>query len=259
MQKEFLERCLAEGMSLEAIGKKAGKHESTVSYWLKKHGLEAVGAEKHSPKGGISKAELEFLIAEGLTIERIAQRLGVGDTTARRWLRQHDLRTRAGERRRKRADAAERGEREFEAVCAKHGRTRHVMVKSERRTRCAKCRSEAVSRRRRKVKALLVEEAGGCCAICGYDRHPAALQFHHLDPAEKSFALGVRGITRSLARLRAEASKCVLLCANCHAEVEAEGIEVPLELQRSLPDGLRENAQEKLNDPGWPTGKAAPC
>jgi len=31
-------------MSLEAIGKRAGKHESTVSYWLKKHGLEAVKA-----------------------------------------------------------------------------------------------------------------------------------------------------------------------------------------------------------------------
>ncbi len=38
MEKEFLEQCLTEGMSLEAIGKRAGKHESTVSYWLKKHG-----------------------------------------------------------------------------------------------------------------------------------------------------------------------------------------------------------------------------
>ena len=44
MDKELLEECLAEGMSLEAIGKRAGKHESTVSYWLKKHGLEAVKA-----------------------------------------------------------------------------------------------------------------------------------------------------------------------------------------------------------------------
>jgi transposase-like protein len=177
-------------MSLEAIGKRVGKHESTVSYWLKKHGLEAAGAEKHSPKGGISKAELEPLIAEGLTIERIAQRLGVGDTTARRWLRGHGLRTRAGERRRTRVDTATRGESEFEAVCATHGRTRHVLVKSEQRTRCAKCRSEAVSKRRRKVKALLVEEAGGCCVLCGYDRHPAALQFHHLDPAESRSAWG---------------------------------------------------------------------
>jgi hypothetical protein len=71
------------------------------------------------------------------------------------------------------------------------------------------------------VKKLLVEEAGGCCALCGYRRNQGALQFHHLEPAQKAFALSTRGMTRSLARLRVEAAKCVLLCANCHAEVEA--------------------------------------
>jgi len=30
-------------MSLEAIGERVGKHPSTVSYWLKKHGLSACG------------------------------------------------------------------------------------------------------------------------------------------------------------------------------------------------------------------------
>jgi len=228
MEKEFLEQCPGEGMSLEAIDKRVGKHESTVSYWLQKHGLEAAGAERHAPIGGLSKAELEPLVAEGLTIEKIAQRLGVSDGTTRRWLKKHGLETRAGARRSARADASRRGQREFEAVCATHGRTRHVIVRSEQRTRCAKCRSEAVAKRRRKVKAILVEEAGGRCVLCGYDRHLAALHFHHLDPGRKSFNLGVRGITRSLERLRTEAAKCVLLCANCHAEVEADGIELPL-------------------------------
>jgi hypothetical protein len=91
-----------------------------------------------------------------------------------------------------------------------------------------KCRAEAVSRRRRKVKEILVEEAGGKCVLCSYARHSAALQFHHLDPATKSFGLGVRGITRSIARLREEAAKCVLLCANCHAELEAGAVELPV-------------------------------
>jgi hypothetical protein len=48
-----------------------------------------------------------------------------------------------------------------------------------------------------------------------------ALQFHHLDPREKGFALAAEGLTRALDLARAEASKCVLLCANCHAEVQA--------------------------------------
>ncbi len=48
-----------------------------------------------------------------------------------------------------------------------------------------------------------------------------ALQFHHLDPRTKEFSLAVAGVTRSLDRMRSEVAKCVLLCATCHAEVEA--------------------------------------
>jgi transposase len=65
MEKEFLEECLAEGMSLEAIGRRADKHASTVSYWLKKHGLEASRADRHAAKGRIEKETLEELLAAG--------------------------------------------------------------------------------------------------------------------------------------------------------------------------------------------------
>jgi hypothetical protein len=71
------------------------------------------------------------------------------------------------------------------------------------------------------VKQTLVDEAGGACQICGYRRYVGALQFHHLDPSTKNFHLASGGIARALDRQRAEARKCVLLCANCHAEVEA--------------------------------------
>jgi hypothetical protein len=49
----------------------------------------------------------------------------------------------------------------------------------------------------------------------------AALHFHHVDTADKRFALSVRGVARSLAKARDEAAKCVLLYSNCHAELEA--------------------------------------
>ena len=68
---------------------------------------------------------------------------------------------------------------------------------------------------------MLVEEAGGRCVACGYDRCIAALHFHHVDRSQKRFALSNRGITRSLANARREAKKCIVLCGNCHAEVEA--------------------------------------
>jgi hypothetical protein len=37
----------------------------------------------------------------------------------------------------------------------------------------------------------------------------------------------MRGITRAIAKLREEAAKCVLLCATCHAEVEAGFVSLP--------------------------------
>jgi hypothetical protein len=83
-----------------------------------------------------------------------------------------------------------------------------------------KCRREGVIRWRRRAKLRLVAEAGGRCVLCGHDEFPGALQFHHVDPSQKSFGLAMRGLTRSIARLREEAVKCVLLCANCHAKVE---------------------------------------
>jgi hypothetical protein len=72
-----------------------------------------------------------------------------------------------------------------------------------------------------------VSEAGGACALCGYDRHLGALQFHHLDPRSKRLHISQNGITLSLETIRQEVRKCVLLCSNCHAEVEGGIVPVP--------------------------------
>ena len=80
--------------------------------------------------------------------------------------------------------------------------------------------NEYVVRRQRQVKAILVEEAGGECRLCGYNRYQGALHFHHIGPTTKSFGLQ-SGVTKALDTMRQEAQKCALLCANCHAEVEA--------------------------------------
>ncbi len=73
---------------------------------------------------------------------------------------------------------------------------------------------------RRRAKKTLVEYKGGKCQLCGYNKCIAALVFHHVDPSQKDFGLG-SGTTRSIDKLKTEADKCVLLCANCHTEVHA--------------------------------------
>jgi transposase len=231
MQKELLEECLAEGMSLEAIGKRVGKHESTVSYWLKKHGLEAARADKHSAKGMPSKEEMERLLAAGLSLREIAERMDRGLSRIRHWMKRYELKPNP---RRRRGSAEE--SRETISQCSRHGETAFVR-EGRGYHRCKRCRVEATVRRRHRLKRILVEEAGGKCILCGYSRCVRALEFHHLDPETKQFELGYRGCTRSLAVLRAEASKCVLLCSNCHAEVEAGITAVPL---NSLADACSE-------------------
>ena len=73
---------------------------------------------------------------------------------------------------------------------------------------------------------MLVEEAGGCCAVCGYDRCVVNLTFHHVNPAEKTLAMTM-ALGKSIATFRTEAKKCVLVCANCHGEIEAGLIPSP--------------------------------
>ena len=85
---------------------------------------------------------------------------------------------------------------------------------------------ERVTRRHQKVKRILVEDSGGACALCGYSRCIINMHFHHVDPTQKSFAVST-ATGKALATYREELRKCVLLCANCHGEVEAGLIASP--------------------------------
>jgi hypothetical protein len=112
--------------------------------------------------------------------------------------------------------------------CPRHGLTEFAFYSSGskrgRRWKCKRCVGEAVTRRLQKVKRILVEEAGGRCCVCGYNACIINLHFHHVDPSKKSFSMTV-AMGKSLAALREEAKKCVLVCANCHGEIEAGVIE----------------------------------
>lgn len=229
MEKESLQQLLAQGVSVERIAKRFGKDPSTISYWMKKHGLKSPYAEKHAAKGGIEQGCLEELVALGLTIAQIAANVGRSKATVRHWLRRYGLRTvnRRGRTMDPRASAGKAaGHLTVTMTCARHGET-EFSLEGRGYYRCKRCRSEAITRRRRKMKGILVDEAGGRCCICGYAVCIGALEFHHLDPREKRLEINAKGTSLALDTLRAEARKCVLLCSNCHVEVEAGLKEVP--------------------------------
>ncbi len=231
MDKRSLKLLLDRGVSVEAIARRFDRHPSTVSYWMRKYGLVSPYREKHAAKGGIERDQLETLIAEGMTIGQIAEVVRRSKTTVRHWMRRYGLRTRNAMGARPAAlvrAAKEAGLLTVTMTCARHGEA-EFQLEGRGYYRCKRCRSESVVRHRQKMKLTLVHEAGGACVVCGYSRNPKALQFHHLDPADKRLALSGQGVTYSLEVLRREARKCALLCANCHAEVEDGQVSLPLE------------------------------
>ena len=108
---------------------------------------------------------------------------------------------------------------------------KHKNSRDGRNTICKKCQHLLYNSKRLEtranIKELLINEAGGKCIKCGYNKCIAALDFHHRDPNEKDIGLSdllcryVNNLScpeDNLNLMRRELSKCDLLCANCHRE-----------------------------------------
>jgi transposase-like protein len=236
METVWLAGRLEAGESIERIAREVGKHPSTVAYWVTKHGLASQHAVRHAARGGIPREVLVELACEGLSIRGMAARLQCSTATVRHWLRKHDVETHRTSQLRATREGRANDAPATLRVCGVHGATTFVLDR-DGYYRCPRCRADSVIRRRARIRAEVIAEAGGCCAICGYARNPGALQFHHVDPATKEFTL-CNGDTRSLERMRAEAAKCVLLCANCHAEVESGATPLPVPSCERSPSGV---------------------
>lgn len=118
-------------------------------------------------------------------------------------------------------------------TCQHHGETIFAARSDGRggiKWRCLKCETEAVQKRRDKLKIMAIAYKGGKCQCCGYDNYSGALEFHHINQDEKDFAISAKGYTRSWEKNKEELNKCVLVCANCHREIHGSIIPCPTEL-----------------------------
>lgn len=161
MDKALLEYYLEQGLSLAQMGVLTNRDASTVGYWVQKHGLVANGHARNAPRGGLSREELEPLVERGLALHEIAAELERSPATIRYWIKKHGLSNPKQIRSESIEMAVRSGTRIVIRRCRRHGETEFAIVGSERRPRCKLCRSEAVARRRRKVKQILVKEHGG--------------------------------------------------------------------------------------------------
>jgi RNA polymerase-binding transcription factor DksA len=98
-----------------------------------------------------------------------------------------------------------------------------------------------------KRKLELINYKGGKCEKCGYNKNIAALQFHHINPDEKTIKLDSRVMSASkMEDLYREVDKCVLLCANCHAETHYQDMELNEVLKRV--DAINESESKKYSN-----------
>lgn len=83
---------------------------------------------------------------------------------------------------------------------------------------CKKCSNENTYSILKKHKLTLIQEFGGKCCKCGYNKNTSALEFHHTNPEHKDFNIS-NTKTTNINKLRKEVEKCILVCANCHREI----------------------------------------
>lgn len=136
-------------------------------------------------------------------------------------------------------------------VCERCGRQFEYRPRRARRY-CMSCStSRADPEQRAALKRWMLDLTGGRCRLCGYDKHPEALEFHHIDPALKRFNVaGSHG--RSLEALRLELEKCILLCANCHDEVDAGAAAIPAEIAAEVHSRTAHLPRYERRPPGRP-------
>jgi hypothetical protein len=144
----------------------------------------------------MNSADVLQAIERGLTQRQIADEFNTCQSNVRYWLAKLGLKT-------KRMAAP------IPSKCKLCGGGLGKNIRH--RTRCQSCNTMI---RRIRAKNAAIMYLGGKCIQCGYDKHPAGLEFHHCK-GEKDFTIG--GVAnRAWEYIKRELDKCVLLCSICH-------------------------------------------
>ena len=160
----------------------------------------------------MNKDKLQDYIDKGLSQRQIGSLINKSQSSVKYWLKKYNLKTKS----------CISGTSKV-CPCCNEDKSLNDFYSIENRagglsSYCKKCVCNNTIKRQRNLKQLAVDYKGGACIKCGYNKCLAALEFHHLDPTQKDFAIGKKCNTNLTDSVKAELDKCVLLCANCHRE-----------------------------------------
>lgn len=84
-------------------------------------------------------------------------------------------------------------------------------------TRRGFCENHWTRRRAQKIRLMVLASVGAWCRDCGADDlSVSSYTFHHEEPKNGRKTVGERVSDGNLNEALKEASKCILLCENCH-------------------------------------------
>ena len=172
----------------------------------------------------MEKQTLEHLIAENKSSYEIAAIVGNSATTVRYWLNKYELKTNKSQYNKNTKIIPDfktcktcKTCNEIRPIDDFHFRNK--LINETRVTTCKICTNKVTMDRFRKNKLLFVAYKGNKCSICNYNKCPAALEFHHLDPTQKEFGISDSRNNTLNQKVKDELDKCILVCSNCHKEI----------------------------------------
>ncbi len=102
------------------------------------------------------------------------------------------------------------------------------------KSRCGSCDKKIQRQKERELKDKLIQQLGGKCRICGYDKFKECLEFHHIDKDMKKSKHFLKDVLKY-------PEKFELLCNRCHREKE---IIINMKGEKNT-DGSLQNIQGK--------------
>lgn len=84
-------------------------------------------------------------------------------------------------------------------------------------SKCKECAKKYQRKKRREKWSKLFNYKGAACQHCGISEYhrPEIYEFHHVDPKTKEYQIADLLMCK-WERVKEEADKCLMLCANCH-------------------------------------------
>lgn len=169
-------------------------------------------------------------VDKNLSSHKIAKVLNMSQTTIRYWLKKYNLKTSPsstyGNELKKKCKIGD------ERICPKCNKKLlvckenfYIKPNGSVHSWCKKCNNTITYQKQKQMKLDAVNYKGGKCKICGYDKYVGALDFHHINPSQKDYAISSLK-TYTWNTIKKELDKCICVCKNCHAEIHAGIIEI---------------------------------